>query len=466
MAINFRNSAGGPPSSDVGNQAIQDRTVSKTVQMALFTTNENAVWAGDNILRKASYPLAMMSFPINRNHFRLEVGDAFKLSYSKYSISEMICRVLQISEENLETENITVTAVEDVFSVTSAKGTIADPPDYSVDPPDYTVSTIVYQNVIEAPYSVVMDAIAVIPMAARVDGNELGYLLYISADDGVSYSLLKSIGVFAAYGTLVREYPAETYQIDDAYGLIVDFVNTDIDNFETITRQNLLGISNLAIVGDEIMSIQTITPVDGGDGLRYHLTGIYRGRFDTERAAHSAGDGIFLTDGENLQYAQDEALLEGTSRKFKFVSYNVKATGVVADSSETELTIASRSRKPYDLLNFRANGRVESAQYRDDIELTWSPRVRGDGAGFYAPAVTDKYTSWEGYFEIEVYVSDVLVRTKEKVDDISWTYTEAMNLADNVSLADQVVFKITNFINYEIWEKAESSQLTITVNKI
>lgn len=466
MAIDFRKSEAGPTSSDIGNKEIQDRTVSKTVQMALFTTNENAVWAGDNALRKASYPLAMMSFPINRNHFRLEVGDSFKLTYSKYSISEMICRVLQISEENLESENITITAVEDVFSVTSEKGTSDAPTDHSIEPPDYTVSAIEHQNVIEAPYKVVMDAIAVIPMAAKVDGNELGYLLYMSSDDGASYSLLKSIGVFNPYGTLAREYPAGTYQIDDAYGLIVDFVNDDTDTFETITRQGLLGISNLAVVGNEIMTFQTITPISGGSGKRYHLTGIYRGRFDTEREEHSEGDGIFLADGENLQYVQNEALLAGTSRKFKFVSYNVKATGAIADSSVTELSIVSRSRKPYDLLNFRANGDKEAAQYRDDIVLTWSPRVRGDGAGFYAPTVTDKYTSWEGYFEIEVYVNDVLVRTKEKVDDVSWTYTEAMNTADNGSLAAEVVFKITNFIDYEIWEKGESEQDEITMNKI
>jgi len=450
-----------PIAVDVGNKTTQGMTVSKTVQFGLFTTNENAVWAGKTQLQKQSFPFAFVSIPVNRDMFRLQVGDCFKFTYAKYSISEVVYRILQVEEDSLNSEVITIHAMEDVFGITNVTTEYTDPEDNAIEAPDYTSVPIVYQDVIEAPYMVLGDTIGIIPMAARSDNKQIGYVLYMSEDLGDSYNSIGSFQTFATYGTLVREYTTDTYQIDDL-GFTIDFVNDDIDLFDSLTRQEMLGIKNLAIMGTEIMTIQTITPDSDTDG-RYHLSGIYRGRFDTEKENHEIGAGFWLMNGEKLDFNIDSGLLHGTSRKFKFVPYNNKITGAIADSLVTDLTIASESRKPYDLINFEANNNRIDPVYYDDIELTWSPRVRGDGAGFYAPSVTDKYPTWEGYFEIEVYVSSVLVRTKEKVDDISWTYTEAMNLADNTNLASEVTFKITNFIDYEEWAKAESATEEITV---
>ena len=465
MALDFRTSEGSPISRDIGNKEVQGRLVSSTVQLASFTTNRNAVWAGDNALRKTSYPLASCKFLVNRDLFRFQVGDAFKFTYANYSISEMVCRVLNIEEENLNSENIIITAVEDIFSISSVASAVSDPVDHTIPTPTYTVSPVSFQDVIEAPYLIAQDNLAIIPLAVRSSDEDLGYLLYMSSDGGTSYDLLSSMVSFNPYGTLVREYPVDTYQIDDAFGLIIDFVNDDVDSFESITRQDMLGLSNLAIVGDEIMSIQNITPVDGGAGRRYHLTGVYRGRFDTELSAHAADEALFLADGTNLEYVINDGFLPAAERKFKFVPYNIKETGEIADSAVTTLTFVSRARKPLDPINFRANGDKTDAVYFTDIDLTWSPRVRGDGAGFSAPTTVDKYPTWEGYFEIEVYVNDVLMRTKDKVDDFSWTYTEAMNLADNTTLASEVAFKMKNFIEYEDWDQAETDQFTLTVRR-
>ena len=180
MALDFRQSEGAPTSLDIGNKEIQGRVVSKTIQMAMFTTNRNAVWAGYNNLRKSSYPFAQINFLVNRDLFRLQVGDCFKFTYSKYSISEMVCRVFLIQEEGLESENLKITAIEDIFSSSSIGGTVDDPEDHRTLPPDYTVDAIMYQKVIESPYVVSGDVISVIPIAARVSGNELGYLVYMS----------------------------------------------------------------------------------------------------------------------------------------------------------------------------------------------------------------------------------------------------------------------------------------------
>jgi hypothetical protein len=57
------------------------------------------------------------------------------------------------------------------------------------------------------------------------------------------------------------------------------------------------------------------------------------------------------------------------------------------------------------------------------------------------------------------------VRTKTDIDDLSWTYTEAMNISDNGGLANEIIFKLKNYIPYDIWDTGESDQLEITVTK-
>jgi len=463
MKVDFRKSEAAPVSIDVGNQEIQDRIVSKTIQMAMFTQNKNAVWAGRQSLLKESYPFALISFSANRNVFRYEVGDCFKFSYAQYGISNMVCRVLQIEEAELESEIITIHAMEDIFSVNNLITEYFTPQEYTVNPPDYSIEVLDNQDVVESPFIVNGGEITIIPTVARSQDNQLGYYVYMSSDDGESYTLIDTYERFTCYGTLVREYPAETFQIDDAYGIIADFDNDDISQFETTTRQVLLGITNLISMGNEIMTVQNIDPVDGGEGRRYYLTGVYRGRFDTEREDHEAGDGFYLAHGASVHYVSDEDVLLGTSRKFKFVPYNEKETASIADCPVIELTIDGRARKPYTPINFKANGDSIDPGYSTDIDLTWSPRIRDGGAGYFAPSITDSSPTWEGFFKIEVWEKGNLKRTVEKLDAITWTYTEAMNLADNVLLGESLTFKLTNFIEYDEWPDAESNTIEITV---
>jgi len=461
--VDIRKRTANPPAIDIGNRSMQGMTVSKTIQFSMFTTNRNAVWAAKQQLQKESYPFAYVSFTVNRDAFRYQVGDVFKWSWSKYGISNMICRVLQIEEESLESENITIYAMQDIFSATNAITVYTEPEDDddTEEQLDYLVTPLVYQDVIEAPYLVSNDSIGIIPLAVRTSDILTGYVLYMSSDGGSSYSSIGTYSSFAAYGTLVAAYTTDRHQIDDI-GMTVDFVNEDIDQFSNLTRQDLLGLKNIAIINNEIMTIQNIIPISG---TQYQLTGIYGGRFDTEIASHSIGDGVFIANGNYLDLNLNVNLLPETSRKFKFVPFNSKVNGVVTDSLVTDLTIESRSRKPYRPINLKVNGDSVVPTYSSDNVLTWSPRVRGAGAGIFAPSVTDKAISWEGYFEVEVYVSSILVRTATTIDDDTWTYTSSMNTTDNGTLATEIVFKLKNYIEYSAWVDGESAQTEITVEK-
>ena len=453
----IKQSTANPAAVDIGNKEIQARVVSKTIQTALFTTNNNAVWAGVNALRKESYPFAVISFPANRNAFRLEVGDCFKFSYARYGVSNMICRILQISEDGPESETITVQAMEDIFSISNVITIFTTPADHAVPATDYTVLPFTHQKIIEAPYAI-STTIKFLPIACRESDSDLGYDVYMSIDGGASYSFLQKITSLQPYGTLVGTYPDNTYKIDDDMGLTID-IEHGASLIETTTfDQVLAGLKNTALLGDEIISFQTITPVSG---TQYKLEHIIRGRYDMAKASHIEGAEFYCLSSGLPALLTSGEFITGASRKFKFVPYNIKKSGAIADCTALTLTVEGRALTPYVPGNLCANGSVVAARYDNDIVLTWSPRYRGKGAGLSLPGTVLPEIDREGLYKIEVYVAAVLVRTTSAIDAATWTYTEAMNIADNGSPAAFVTIKVSNY-RTEGGNTYESDQAEVT----
>lgn len=437
--INFKKSIADPIARDIGNQVIQGRIVSKTIQFSMFTTNENAAWAGKNQLQKESYPFATVSFPVNRNQFKLEVGDVFKMNNSKYGIVNMVLRVLLIEEESLESEKITLHCMEDIFSVAKAITEYDNPTDHATQPPDYTPIPFTEQDVIEAPY-VLSETIKAIPFAKREAATDLGMQVHTSVD-GSSYNKVDTVNNIQAYGELTVAYDIGD-TIDTTIGLQIDFPTTDIDNFETISFADALaGETNMILVGDEIMTFQTITPT-GGTG--YALTNVIRGRYGTDQEDHLIGAKVWLAT-KNIGMVSDSGFLPQAQRDFKLLPYNQKFVGAIADATPINYTFTGKALTPFKPINFVCNDVSFASRYTSDCVLEWSPRKRGEGAGIGTPGVVLAETDREGFFEIEVWVSAALVRTTTAIDDVTWTYTSAMNITDNGSLASEITFKIKNY---------------------
>lgn len=442
--IDFRQSTASPIAVDEGNIAVQDRTVTKSIKMALFTTNKNAVWGGRTALQKVNYPYAQINVTVNRNLFRLEVGDCFYFSYDPYSVDDMICRVIKIEEKDLNSENITITAIEDVFGITRSREDYTEPESNTQQIPDTSINPFYNEMILESPYVLTESSTQLIPIAGRRSLLDLGFYLYMSVDGGNSYSLLDAFSSLMPHGTLVGEYSDDVYTIDNSdTGFTVDFDFTeDLNQFETTTFSNVLAsMSNAAIIGDEIISIQTITPdVDN----KYILTDVIRGRFGTEKETHTYGSEFYFINLDIMKVLHSE-IVPNATRYFKLVPYNNVATGDIAESAAIGISITGKSKTPYKPTNFMANDGSYAARYVDDVVLTWSPRYRGKGAGIGIPGEVLPETDREGYFRIEVWVSSVNVRDITNIDSDTYTYTEAENLSDNGSLASSIEFRLYNF---------------------
>jgi hypothetical protein len=429
---------------DRGTAEIHGRAITKSVQLMMFGSEENANWAADRAARRAAYPFAEGQITLNREGFKYEVGDLFRLSDSEHDISNMACRVMQTGEGSLEDEKINISFMEEPDYTTQSAAlanvsTTGTQRDYGLDP-------LVYVAVIEAPYSLVEESIKIIPLASREKGTEVGYELWVSID-GTSYAYLDDVTYYGKYGTLVSELSIDVLTLDKEIGFEVDFVfDDDASTIETITRTQLFNNGNMALLGDELLNFETITPDAVIEG-RYAISGLSRARFDSVRKTWPASTPFWVLGTTAIKTMSSTAFLKGATLYFKMIPYNDHFIGEISEAIATNYTFVGRSRAPYVPGNLNKSGVSKNATYGHDIYLTWDPRVRGLDAGISDPdSVIDYTPSHEGKFEIEVRDSvDALVRTATEIDIHNWTYTKAMNLADNVTLEDSLTFQLDNY---------------------
>lgn len=437
--------------NDPANRIIVGRDTSKTIKLALFTLKENAAWAAEKILATEAYPLTRLTLIVNRDAFKGQPGDCAKVTLPKYGWTNKVFRIDTIAEQSLEdSETLEIVLIEDIDYIgqTMTSAHQAGREETTIT----TISGLEHVDVIESPYIISKDEMEIIPLGAKNAKDNLGYMVYLSTDGGTSYKKIGYSTVYNPYGTLVNDYTDDTYNIDDTVGFRINFdcSTTEIDKLETITRSRLFTTDNVALLEDEIISFQTITPVSG---TLYDFSGIVRGRFDSEQVSHSAGSGFWFLGRLYYTTIRNADLLVGGSYKIKLVPYNLKLISDISEATAIDVAIEGRSREPYRPINLEANDKGINATYTDDIILTWRSRMRyggpGAGQGLADVIVDETPDEYEGLFKIEVVVASSVVRTTTGINTLTWTYTEDMSIDDNGSLPINVEFNLYNYRYHE-----------------
>jgi hypothetical protein len=380
-------------------------------------------------------------------------------------ISDVVARVVQLEEGPLESEEIRITAVEAIEYLSGTLDTkeyyedagLGDGPASLAEPEDYSLDALSVLDVKEAPYALVgAEDIRALTLAGRETLSEVGYVVYLSLDGSADYVFIDTVSHYSPRGTLVAEYTVDTYAIDDETGFQVDFDNGDVALIDSISRaSNLLGY-NLAMLGDEIISFETITPVSGD---RYELSGIIRGMFDTEQETHSAGEVFWFLGGGYYGLVDSSQFLKESTRYFKYVPFSGLYNGALADAAADNVTFAGRAFKPYRPWGFQCNDGGGHGIYSTDCVLTWSPRIRhGAGAGLQNESVPDAAASYEGFFELEMW-EPTLAGSKTG----SQGSIEAMTYTMTPTLGGDAAFRLRNGITTDgITYYSDWSDITVT----
>jgi hypothetical protein len=303
---------------DIANISIQGASVASE---ANYPGCQNAALANNlawRDLKVLAFPLGKIQVKFNREGFSLIVGSVFKYSNARLGFSDVVWRVQEINPGNIDSQEVVVSAVQDVFS--AGVGTFSDPIDSgwtgAVDPAvaPATADTLV----VEAPRQLVIRADRLQDLQPRVvlgarwpGGGTINFQIWSRvatsrtgsnplggafSQDGATVNgfLLKGKldSAIDAYGSSATR-PDNSYFIDIAEdpdeltGLVVSGNSSLVRN-----------LSQVIYIDGEYIGYTNLSDLGGGV---VRLSGLYRGLFHTAPKAHAADAEVwFPGQGSNL----------------------------------------------------------------------------------------------------------------------------------------------------------------------
>ena len=393
----------------------------------------NAQKAAARALASLAYPLATITIESDRSAWAFRPGAVFKLVWDPLGIAGMVCRVVRVGTGRLDSGRIDIEAMEDVFAV-DWTGYTAPPPSGWEDPSG-NAPALTDQAALAAPYEAVKDYGTMGPdvqlaltMAARgLTGVSLGYKAHV-ADDAGGWAPPVSIPFFTPSGVLNAAIDERTAEIVIASGLDTDIVESvgapDFSLGVNVAWISHSGLQEFIAFRDVVHDETTIT-----------LQVIARGCLDSAPTAFPAGTRIwFLSHGSSILSIRGPVPPAVTvNNNIRLQPYNNEDEYPFGSclNSLVVATTPARSEKVYCPTNVRFNGESYPESISGELTVSWSHRNR---LGTWSYADSGKTASPEPGTEYDILVYGelgILVRTQTGLTGTSWTYLEALEIADS-----------------------------------
>ena len=342
---------------DIALIAQQGCVVSTTKQYQGFTTGYNATRAASTELQALSTPLASATIYANRKASNLNVGDVFILSWPRYGVTQLVCRVTMIEFGTLDNNTVKIEAVEDVFSVAAA--VYAPPPVTNWTDPVTTPSACTYQFIFDSPYWDIAQKIGDTQAQQLASTASFAQAVGVrpSSDSIYARMYTKSSGSYAESNKLDF---CPTAKLAQSIGYLTTTVSVD-----SWVDRDIIKPGSYAIIDNEIVAVDAVSA--GSITIR-------RGCLDTVPATHVVNARIYFADDfaatDGFEYAS------GDVARFKLLPVTGKGTYALASATELTSTMVARQAKPYPPGNFKINGSAYPSTVTGDISATWSHRDR------------------------------------------------------------------------------------------
>lgn len=345
---------------DIALIAQQQAVISTTKQYPGFTTGANATRAASTELRSLSTPMASGIIYTNRKAATLNVGDCFVLSWPRYGVSQMVCRVTNVELGSIDSNQIKISMVEDVFAQSSS--VYSAPPASGWVDPNSEPAPCPYHTLIEAPYWELVQRLG--ETAARDLASTSTYFVISGvrpSSDALNAKLYSDpyLTGYTEYGS-VEFCPSAV--VTDAITLI-----STVWPLSQGVDLNMVVVGSYAMVDDEIVSVVAISTSSVTVG---------RGCLDTVPASHAASSRIYFPDvvysSDNVEYATGETC------NIKLLPTTGKGVLAIGSAVSQQKTAVGRHNKPYPPGNLKFNNVAYPSSIRGDVDLviSWAHRDR------------------------------------------------------------------------------------------
>jgi hypothetical protein len=361
---------------DLGNIAMQGDVVSDSRNYYGVRTADLATRLGVRDVRQSSAPLASVEALLDRASWNLKPGSVLRVTWPEYDLENLIMRVVEIDYGKIGSPEITVSLLQDIFSLEDADFTSAPTTGFtgSAQPP----SPMNHAKIITSPYFFSSRVLSAADAAAISYPEVMTAILGASSNTDASFFEIVDVSTLPT-GQQVSEVRGTRSLL--GYSLLPsplgEEATSTIAAFGPITSGLGPNVAGFIFIGEDEASqeIALIESYDDGDG--WHIS---RGVLDTIPRAWAADTPIWFYDVRTT-LLDDQRYSDGESVNYKFLT--VTSQGIL-DPSDAPIQGAVLSARPY-MPNRPANvvvggspfGTVDlSASAPTSVDISWSNRNR------------------------------------------------------------------------------------------
>lgn len=347
---------------DVALARTQDVTINTTAQYPGFTNGNTAAKVASRDLKALSTPLVSCKVHTNREAYSLNIGDAFKLSWPDYGVSEIVMRVTQIAFGGINNNEIVIDAVQDVFSASNA--IVGAPPGSEWVDPIHDPSPCPYRRIKPVLYYDLVKALGT-TYTDLLGEDDCGFAIF--ASESSPDAIQASINVLGTYGY------EDVGELDFCPVAILsdDIGYTDtVLSVSSMSRLLSISIGTYLYIDDEIMKVNYVDSTSVNVG---------RGCLDTVPTTHSSGSVLFFSGEYSSTDGESYGIGASTSVRLTTITENGELD---IDSAPTDtLTHKRRQSLPYNGQNLQLNGEaypeiVNGYDNGGKLYVSWSHRDR------------------------------------------------------------------------------------------
>lgn len=354
----------------VNRASVQEQGVSHaTLSFPGITRDTLARRVAKRECLQRSSNLSKGKIKVNRATWNKLPGAVFRFSHEPEGIDELVVRVIDIDLGTLHDGAITISVMQDIFSLDDVITDIGDQ-DGEWTPPDATATAATAQDVLEAPYWQLLGDLGAAETATLADAT--GYLVAVVA---------KPSGLSTGYNVWSRIGAADYVEAasDQAFWPTATLTGA-------LDRASSTGIALTGGIDLDLVEAGWIAMI--GTGAAAELCGVdaidvgaatvnlSRGSLDTTPQEHAASTRVWFLEASATDWPRDP-----TTRSDAQV-VNAKAQTIagdtldLADATAMTLTLDSRHVRPYPPGHLAINGDTHPVTLEGDLTVTWAHRDR------------------------------------------------------------------------------------------
>ncbi|MGN5375791.1 phage tail protein [Sphingomonas hankookensis] len=367
---------------DLGNITVQAATVSDSRNYYGLRNADLATRCAIRDVRQSSAPLASVDALLDRTQWNLKPGSVVRLTWPEYDIVNLVMRVVNIDYGKIGSPSITVSLLEDIFSLESAAFDSSPTTGFTsgAQPP----TPMDHVRVITSPAYFASRFLSSADAAMLTYPDVLAAVLGATSNPDASF--------YETVGVTTLPNGTQAAEVRSTHGLLgyatlttalVEEAFTTIPAFAPSTPGIGPNVAGFVFIGDVTERTMEIALIESFDENGWRLA---RGVLDTVPRAWPAGTGIWFYDIRNT-FIDDERQSDGEAVNFKFLT--VTSLGVL-DVSAAPIQGATLTGRPY-YPNRPANVAIAGQAFGTvdlsmtapaTVNITWANRNRTleDGA--------------------------------------------------------------------------------------